>query len=194
MMALHPDAVAIAADVAARYGAIVRPDVVRRVPAGLSSLPLPVWNGRDLVYPDGTPNRWQQATNQHYIRKARQPKPHIAERREQLRRLHAQGLIDCQIAGLLGVSVQVVYDDRTRMGLPNNLPVLRAQGNPKHLRIAELARAGVALEDIAADLGLIVKHVQQIAREKFGLALRKKTRAQRHSEWTASPAAQRVAA
>ena len=175
MIAPHPDAARIAADVAVRYGAIVRPDVVRAVPAGASGLPLPVWNGRDLIYPESTPNYWRQGVSQHFIRKARMPKPHVQLRRDRVQALHGTGLIDTEIADALGVSIQVVYGDRVALGLDNNRLVREAQGNPKHAMIGAMARDGARLEVIAAAVGLTAGTVQDIAKDKFGIALRRTT-------------------
>lgn len=174
MMAPHPDAADIAAEVAARYGAIVSPDVVRAVPVGVSGLPVPVWNGYALVMPEGTKNHWKQTNDQYFIRAARKPKPEIIRRQIALRALHAEGLNDTDIAAQLGCTKQVVYSDRAALGLPNNNHAAQlAAVTAKHDTIRAMALAGAWLNDIAAAVGLMPETVQDVARHKFGLQVRR---------------------
>ena len=156
----------IAADVARRYGCPVDPDRVRILPAGATSRPLPVWNGRRLVDPDfkATAKRAAQSA---WARS--RGGPLAIERRLALPALVAAGLTDVQIANRLDVPVSTVVYDRGRLGLRANHG-LTAQRRAKVAQIVALACGALTVRQLAVATGVHRKTVQVICREQ-GLAV-----------------------
>lgn len=147
----------VAAEVAARYGVAVSPDVVRLIPRGVSSESVAVWDGVALRYPDGA-ERVRGISRAHWAAQAAAARqrqavaPHVAERREALRALHGAGLDASAIAVRLGVSYGVIYQDHAALTLDLN-PHQRGPDSTVQARrdlIARMAAEGAAADQIAA--------------------------------------------
>jgi DNA-binding NarL/FixJ family response regulator len=112
-------AAAVAADVAARYGAKVNPAVVQVLPQGMVSAPTPIWcpKANQLVYPNGA--EFYRNT-QRFGQTRKRPNLAIAKRRERVAELHAQGLTDGEVAEALAVSQQIAIADRQFLKLVRN--------------------------------------------------------------------------
>lgn len=112
----------VAADVAARYGVVVRPAVVQQVPAGVSGLPQPVWNGVYLVYPDPVKaqNSWRGRAKPVSEKRKGLADPVVHARRLRVAELHAQGLGDAEIAEAAGIEFRCVMADRRHLRLRAN--------------------------------------------------------------------------
>lgn len=159
----------IAAEVAARYGCPVSPDVVQVVPLGTSGIDLPVWDGKHLVYAD--PQGWKQSRAVTARREF--DNPAITARRAHLARLHADGLQDAAIAAALSVSQAVVKWDRKRLHLPANLDRITAEMiENRRLALHRMVAAGDTLEVIAGRLGLARSYTQKLLRDKRLMAAR----------------------
>lgn len=125
-------AASVAAEVAARYGAIVRPEVVQLVPRGTSGFALPIWDPvkKLLITPDWEDRKraaksaiWRGARN----RLGAKPDPEVAARRAAVAEAHARGLTDAQIAVELaadwpGITSGTVANDRRAQGLAAHMP------------------------------------------------------------------------
>lgn len=160
----------VAAEVAARYGALVAPEVVSQVPMGASGLPQPVWNGRELVYDTKiSPMRaainiaWRKA----HPRVKAAVSPAVAERRETLRGLHAAGYTDPQLVQALGCSLVTVRSDRYAMGLRANPVVDAAQ--LRVARVLDMLQRGFPVAQIARKENLTVETVCRTARERLNM-------------------------
>jgi hypothetical protein len=163
-----PNAVAIAADVSARYGCGVDPRAVQIVPVGASGRTLPVWNGRKLVQPDyiaqckrDTASAWSRWRNG----------PLAEIRRAQLPDLVGAGLTDIQIANQLAVPVSVIVYDRGRLGLLANHGLVAIR-RAKMAQIAALDHAAMTALDIAQLTGISPATVRNICRD-FKLTIRR---------------------
>lgn len=162
----------IAAEIAARYGAQLGPGVtVQRLPIGASALPLPVWDGRKLVYPDPVAAAgfsWRAGNkggigNPRAFAAAQARRPKVAE-------AHSRGLTIAQIAAELGWSVDVVARDLRALGLAPHDPRVTAR-EERLLRLRSLVAAGHDDRGVADLMGLPVDHVRRTAREA-GIDLR----------------------
>ena len=162
----------VAAEVAARYGALVSPDVVARVPAGASGLPALVWDAtsRELVY-DTAVNPMRAAINTAWKRSRGPVKtglsPEVATRRAELRTAHAQGKTDLQIAEALNVSISVIRRDRVAMKLRMHPSENAAQA--RVARVLDMLQRGFPIAQIAAAENLTQDTVERTARERLGL-------------------------
>lgn len=162
----------IAAEIAARYGAKLAPGVtVQRLPIGASARPLPVWDGRKLVYPDPVAAAgfsWRAGNkggigNPRAFAAAQARRPKVAE-------AHSRGLTIAQIAAELGWSVDVVARDLRALDLAPHDPRVTAR-EERLLRLRSLVAAGHDDRGVADLMGLSVDHVRRTAREA-GIALR----------------------
>lgn len=157
----------VAAEVAARYGLTVDPAVVQRVAPGVSGLPQPVWDGRALVYEPQSAGRkpWVRLPQR---RRGRQGlvDPAVAERRQAVAALHAQGLSDAQISEKLGISTGTIYGDRRVLGLranykPDTGPRTVTQVRIDRMRVMLAERKGRA--EIMAELGIDARLMRRLA-------------------------------
>lgn len=173
-------AAAIAADVAARYGCTVRPEVVQVVPSGASGLPVLRWdearNELRYVLAEG---QSLPRFNPHQPRKGlletRADYKEIMARRDQVRSLHAEGKAVRAMADILQVSEGVIRHDHVQLGLvphpalrgPYAVPAAVAQ---RRLQIAALAGQGKDARDIGEVLGYGTRAIKAMA-EAAGIAL-----------------------
>jgi hypothetical protein len=169
-----PNAAAIAADVALRYGCGCDPRAVQIVPVGASGRPLPVWNGRKLVQPDYAAQR-KRDTVSAWSRWRDGPLAEI--RRAQLPDLVRAGLTDVQISNQLNVAVSVIVYDRGRLGLLANHGLVAIR-RAKMAQIAALDHARMTALDIAGATGISPATVRNICRD-FKLPI------QRDDSWRA---------
>jgi lambda repressor-like predicted transcriptional regulator len=145
---------AVAAEVAARYGARVSADVVQIVPQGMMSAPMPFWcpKAKQLRYPDGSD----------FYRKTvadgtagRMPERGVALRRKKVAALHAQGFCDREVALALEVSYQVATNDRYALKLPRIADQEPAQIlAARNSQIRALRAEGWTFDQLQAKFGL----------------------------------------
>ncbi|WP_444666186.1 helix-turn-helix domain-containing protein [Cereibacter changlensis] len=97
---------------------------LRRIPRGVSGLPVAVWDGAKLVYPekDGGPSPKQGLS----FARTTAP-PELRARRAAVASLHAQGLCVTAIAAELGVHPQRVRDDHAVLRLAPHKPPERGK-------------------------------------------------------------------
>lgn len=169
-----PPAPQILAEIAARYGARVAPGVtVQRLPMGASARPLPVWDGRKLVYPEliGTKGlNWKRHGNKGGIGN---PRAVVAAqaRRPLVAEAHGRGLTIAQIAAELDVAPDVVARDLRALNLAPHDP--RPIAREERLRrLRGLVAAGHDDRGVADLMGLSLEHVHRTAREA-GMTLRR---------------------
>lgn len=186
-MQMSPDKAAdrtaeLAAHVAARYGARMAPGVtVTVVPMGATARPLPVWDGRNLVYPDlaGQSGANWRGKRHKAIGPGSAKGAHLraagSATRDGVIRLHAEGLTDVQIADALQVAVHTVGLHRRACdpALPANRGL--TAGARRLLDLRDLISAGHDDETCAAQLNITVKTVRDLASvNKLALIRRKK--------------------
>ena len=168
------DALAIADDVARRYGVAVCPSVVQLCPPRTFAAALPVWDGRKLAYPDAAARKvqfkkaiWAGAVQA----RGGAVCPVVAARRADVMRLHAQGLSVRQISEALHVSYSVGLKDHRVCGLPPNACVTPAmtQSAVRAARVAQMHAEGWTAKRIGAVMGMADKTVRDLARERHGL-------------------------
>lgn len=152
---------AVAQDVARRYGVAVDPAVVRRVPRGVSGIPLPVFREGKLVYPDGK-ERHAAAVKAHFrqARAAVALSPETAARRDRVRAAHAQGMTVRAIMEALSLPEYAVRMDLKRMGLQFHAAPPHSGTRPtppavvaRRARVAEMLAQGMRPRAIARALG-----------------------------------------
>ena len=169
-----PTAAAIAAEVAARYGVAVCPSIVKICPPRTFATTTPIWDGKDLIYPDHAARKdqhkkamWAGAAQA----RASAVDPVIAARRDSVRRLHADGLPVRQIAEALAISYSISLADHRAARLAPNAFVTAAltQSAVRAARVAQLHGEGWRPARIAALLGLTEKHVRRLAFAHHGL-------------------------
>ena len=147
----------IAADVAARYGCPVDPRVVQVIPRGVSGLPLPFFNGTHLVNADPAAAR---ATHKRVmwagVKGRAAPSPEVAQRRQRIAALHAQGKTTAEIAAAISVDANIVRIDLQRLKLTaHKAPYSRqAEIDARRVRVAEMRAKGMTATAIAAVLGV----------------------------------------
>ncbi len=156
------------AEIAARYGATIAPDLRAQViPRGVSGIPLPVWvplatGGGQLVNAPDTPNKWRKALNRHQSARSKKS----AETRQRIADLHAQGMDDDEICAALGMG-------------PTSLKVIRChmrlKANPRKTNPVEEKRAadtealrsrvakGLTLKQAAAEIGMAYPRARHLA-------------------------------
>lgn len=153
----------VAADVAARYGVAVAATAVQIVPVGVSARPLPVWNGKALVYPEEQRTSWRKA--QSVRARVEQRSPRVVMRRLQIADLHAQGLHDAAIVAALGLTISMVRYDRYAMHLPAHPdPAVAQTAEQRAGQVRALAAQGYGRDAIAAELGVHSDTVRMILR------------------------------
>ncbi|GEM_PF-4266559 len=99
---------------------------VQVVAPGVSALPLPVWDGTNLRYPEGAPRGaigWKKGGG---TRRARSVPSHVAARRAAFRRHWTPDITAAAMGRLLGASAQVARDDARAV----DLPLAREQRGP----------------------------------------------------------------
>lgn len=159
------DAQTIAAEVALRYGVAVCPSRVQICTPRTFATTTPIWNGKELIYPDHAARKdqhkkamWAGAAQA----RASAVDPVIAVRRDGVRRLHKDGLSVRQIAEALAISYSMSLADHRAARLAPNAFVTAA-------RVAQLHGEGWMPARIAALLGLTEKHVRKLAFAHHGL-------------------------
>ena len=166
------DAAAIAAEVALRYGVAVCPSVVQVCPPMICAAVTPVWDARTrtLVYPDHGARKvafkkaiWGGATRGQTAAVT----PAILDRRENVLRLHGEGLHNADIAAETGVTIPTIVKDIAALGLrANPAPaVLRNATQIKMATLFTMRDAGDSLDAICAFLGLKPDTVRRMARQ-----------------------------
>ena len=126
---------------------------LRRIPRGVSGLPVAVWDGAKLVYPekDGGPAPKQGLS----FARTTAP-PELRARRAAVASLHAQGLCVTAIAAELGVHPQRVRDDHAVLRLAPHKPPERgkagavAAGDPPARAAPGVARAAAPVKPAPA--------------------------------------------
>jgi DNA-binding CsgD family transcriptional regulator len=153
------------AQIAARYGAVVRPGVtVQQIPRGTSAYSLPVWTGNTLEYPDADQRGWraEAAAGRKRAAQLRRDNPAIIARREQVAGLHAQGLITAEIVAATGLPAYVVSGDLRALGLQPHCAVAR-----RRLTLETSFRALVAQghgeRDLIDLLGVPLRRLRSLA-------------------------------
>lgn len=160
----------VAAEVAARYGVAVQPEAVQRVDTGVSGRALPVWDGSQLVYPDW---KEQKKRDQAAQVRARKLAPVVSQRRQDVARLHAEGLHDRAIAEVLGIDRLDVQSERRALKLlANPSPVANTDAVLRAARIVAMHESGANELTIAATVGLSLAYLRMIARTRLGIVLR----------------------
>jgi DNA-binding NarL/FixJ family response regulator len=156
------DAAVIAAEVAAKYGCAVSPDVVKIVPMGQISAPQYRWcaKSKQLVLVDDTGAALgrdgllamikARASRDVAARKAADPV--VAARREKVREMAASGLTVAEIADALALPIFTIRSDFTKMKLGR--PAFRDVGPDMDGRIMDLVRRGFSLNQIAGHMKL----------------------------------------
>lgn len=165
---------AVASEIAARYGVAVAPEVVQRVATGASGEPMPVWNGRALVYDTEVhPMRRAIRVSCSASRAKRAPRPAseaVVARRALVADLHAQGLTDGQMMRQLGVSLPTIRNTRYDLGLPSNGALWEHNASQQRVaRILDMLRRGFAPAVIAAKENVTEDTVRWNGRERLGL-------------------------
>lgn len=168
-----PPAPQIAAEIAARYGAkVARGVTVQRLPMGASARPLPVWNGKKLIYPERVGKNglmWKRYGNKDAIGNPRAVAAAQA-RRPLVAEAHGRGLTIAMIAAELDVAPDVVARDLRALNLAPHDP--RPFAREERLRrLRGLVAAGHDDRGVADLMGLSLEHVRRMAREA-GITLR----------------------
>lgn len=109
----------LVAEIAARYGASVKPGAtVQRIATGVSGRPLPYWDGKTLVVPDWKEHQaaairasWRQGR-----RAGGQAQAKRSERMQKLCEMHDAGARVPAMAAALGISRDYVYSLLSRLG------------------------------------------------------------------------------
>lgn len=157
MTAAAPD---LAAQIAARYGASVAPGVVvQRIPRGVSSRPLPVWDEqkRQLIVPDWKEQkaRMHRASVRAGLKRGKAAQAADEAKLQQLRELHAAGARVPAMAAALGITEVYCRSMLKRLGL--SIERVNPGPSPDTLRrVAEIERLvglGRSREAIAAAVG-----------------------------------------
>lgn len=165
----------VAAEVAARYGCAVPPDVVQVVPVWASGLPVLKWdaatNALRYVAQDGRAlPKFNPNTPRKGLVQTRVDYKEIMDRRDQVRVLHAEGWAIRAISDILQVSISVVRHDHVQMALVPH-PAIRgpyavpAAISQRCAQIAELAARGMGARDIGTALGYSTEVIKSAARK-----------------------------
>lgn len=152
----------VAAEVAARYGVKVDPAVVKRVPRGVSSYALPIFDGQKFVDPDAERRqREAQRYARNFANKGRVLSPEVTARRDLVRASHERGMTVPAIMSALSLPEYTVRMDLRRMGLqfhpaPNPPPVTKTPPAvvERRKKVAALLAQGMSQRAIAKALGL----------------------------------------
>lgn len=160
----------LAAEIAARYGATVAPGVVvQRVAPGVSARPLPVWDGKKLIFPDWKEN--QAAAKRAAVRKSQAVSARLraddAERMQRLRDLHAAGATVAVMAEALGLSGVYTRSLLAREGLAvaRQTPGPRGASVQRDGTIRVMVGEGASLDAIGAAVGIHNRsHLRKVIR------------------------------
>ena len=158
----------VAADIAARYGCAVSPELVRIAPRGATGqLRVAHVDGKlVLVTPDG--HLYDRDERMRQSRRAAKRdmdrrfgvKPETAARRREIQALHDQGLTMAEMVALgRGWSDKMVRDDHRALGL---VPINRIART--HEQILAMARGGGSARGIAAALNISPHTVRSVCR------------------------------
>lgn len=154
---------ALSSEARALIDAAVRAGQVRQIPRGVSSFPLPVWDGRKLRSPDAAERvRAVQAST--WQRRMTPELRATIERREAVGRLHAEGLPIWKIARELDVCRRTISADHKVLGLESRQLCSRAPEaiearEQRRARVAELMEQGLSNARIGALVGCSAKAV-----------------------------------
>ena len=164
----------IAADVAARYGCAVRPEVVQVVPFGASGLPVLRWDAarnelRYVLAEGQSVPKFNSNAPRKGLLETRADYKEIMARRDQVRAMHADGKAVRAMADILQVSEHVIRHDHVQLALiphpairgPYAVPIAVAQ---RRLQIAALAGQGKDAHDIGEVMGYDTKAIIGMAR------------------------------
>lgn len=158
----------VAADIAARYGCAVSPELVRIAPRGATGqLRVAHVDGKlVLVTPDG--HLYDRDERMRQSRRAAKRdmdrrfgvKPETAARRREIQALHDQGLTPTEMVALgRGWTDNVVRDDHRALGL---VPINRIART--HEQILAMAREGGSARGVAAALNISPDTVRSVCR------------------------------
>lgn len=168
----------VAAEVAARYGAIVSPEAVQRLPIGATTAPPAIWDGRKLIY-DTEISPFRAILNANYKRSQRKrvllsTSPVVVQRRADVAALHGQGLTDAEMMARLSCSVASIRQARYDQGLAANAGPRRRDASQLRVeRVLDMLQRGFSPEAIAAKENLTPETVKDHARKRLGLSFRK---------------------
>lgn len=149
------------------------------VAQGATSRPLPVWDGKQLVYPESARRELKAVS---FGRRSASVAAQQSRRRERVAALHAQGLPTAAIASEIGADARTIREDLRALALvphraPRVMPPRPATPHPaieaRKARIAALAAEGCTADEISADVRLNAKAVRAIARH-MGVAIAKR--------------------
>lgn len=177
----------IAAEVALRYGVAVCPSRVQICPARTFATTTPIWDGRDLVYPDHVARKeqhkkamWAGAA----LARASAVDPGITTRRGGVLRLHGAGLCVRQIAEALDISYSTASADHRACQLVPNAFVTsaRTQSALRAARIRDLHGERWTVKRIAALMGIAEDTVRELAFKHHGLRFARKAAKRREKK------------
>lgn len=162
----------VAADVAARYGVAVNPQVVQRVPAGMSSAPQVIWDGKQLVYEHltGSGNAWRGRSIVVPERRKGLADPVVHARRKQVAEAHGRGLSDMAIAAELQIDIRHVRADRKVMRLKAHVVAQRGPSTQTEIRVRlvrQMCAEGKSRAEMCAFLGINADALRNLARSGY---------------------------
>lgn len=190
MITEHHNAAQIAAEVAARYGATVSPDIaVTVVPSGVMATAIEYrWNGRDIEAVNKDAGSWREAIKAKAKRdmaarnrkaalseRPQAPKPKqvraddprliaAEQRREAVRQFAVDKTID-EIAAFLGATVSGARKFLARYDIAyRHKAPARRRASPEREEYVTRFNAGEAVEAIAASAGVAVQSVCKVLR------------------------------
>lgn len=175
----------IAAEVAARYGCKVDAEAVQVVPRGVSGIPLPVWNGHDLVYPDGA-ERLAKAQARMFQRIGldaahQRQRADMLARREKVAQLVERGMTAMAMASLLEVSEHTIRQDCRALGVVPVRATYTQLVAPEMLarrnQALDMARDGKTAKEIASALQWKPASVRELC-ARYGVELVRAPRVQ----------------
>ena len=148
----------ILAEIAARYRAAVAPGVtVQRIATGVSSVALPVWDGKQLIVPGWKEQR--EAERLASIKRGKVARARVlrsdAETRVQLQQLHAEGAQVAAMAAALGIGAVAVRGLLADLGLvvERALPGPSPDTQRRADEVRRLTAEGLSRDAIAAAVG-----------------------------------------
>ena len=168
----------VLADIAARYGAALAPGVtVQRIAPGVSSVALPVWDGKQLIVPGWKEQR--EAERRASIKRGKVARAKAlrsdAETRTQLQQLHAGGAQVSAMVAALGIGAVAVRGLLADLGLvvERALPGPSPDTQRRADEVRRLAAEGLSRDAIAAAVGFAdVKYLLGFMRRSMpGFAL-----------------------
>lgn len=157
----------VAAQVAARYGVTVPVGAVQCVPTGVSGLPQPVWDGRNLVYVEAQTG-WRKKPGASSPKRQGLVDPAVQDRRARVAEMHATGASDYQMADAFGVDVRVIRIDRKVMRLAANAVRHKGPSTQSEIRIGRIRSMmaeGKSTAEMMEMLGLSRDAIRHLARQ-----------------------------